>query len=148
MVTTRRQSGKLPPPLTVLSTNDVETSEDEDAFGGYESSTDVTDSDDDDFDTKHPGAEFLFGCSAQISLRVNSTGRKGRPPAKRAKPNETPSKTAAKVKNKGTDLSGIVDIPLDVLFEVCCVKFMYNSSTDDSALRRYLAACPLTTCST
>jgi hypothetical protein len=65
MVATRRQSGKLLPPLTAPSTGDVETSDEEDPFGGYESSTDESDSSDDDFAVKRAGADFLFRCSVK-----------------------------------------------------------------------------------
>ena len=65
MVATRRQSGKLPPPLTAPSTGDVETSDEEDPFGGYDSSTDESDSSDDDFAVKPAGAALLFRCSVK-----------------------------------------------------------------------------------
>jgi hypothetical protein len=68
MVATRRQSGKLPPPLIVPSTGDVETSDEEDPFGGYESSTDGSDSSDDDFAVKRSGMALLFRCSAKMLI--------------------------------------------------------------------------------
>ena|ERR1700691_2735580 len=126
MVTTRRQSGKLPPPLFTASANEVKDLEEEDDFGGYESPrTDTTDSDD-DFAAKPSGELQSVGCS---SVDIDySAASKGRRPSKRAKIDGTSSKKTAKSKKNGSDLSCIVDMPLDILFEVCRVEFCSRSS--------------------
>jgi hypothetical protein len=57
MVTTRRQSGRLPAPLVAASPNEAD--EDEDDFGGYESPMSDSTDNDDDFTYKSSG-EYLF----------------------------------------------------------------------------------------
>lgn len=68
MVATRRQSGKLPPPLTAPSTGDVESSDEDDPFAGYESLTDGSDSSDDDFAVKRTGTNLLFRCFIKMLI--------------------------------------------------------------------------------
>ena len=127
MVTTRRQSGKLPPPLVTASANEVKDLEEGDDFGGYESPrTDTTDSDD-DFAAKPSGELQSVGCS---SVNIDySAASKGRRSLKRAKVNETyPKKTSTTRKRTRANLISITDMPLDILFEVCHARFYLMSA--------------------
>ena len=51
--------------------------------------------------------------------------KKSRPSTKRAKTKDTLPRKTAKKKAKGSDLSCIVDMPLDILFEVCVASNTY-----------------------
>ena len=52
--------------------------------------------------------------------------KKGRPSTKRAKTKDTLPRKTAKGKAKKADLSCIVDMPLDILFEVCVASNTYD----------------------
>jgi hypothetical protein len=116
MVVTRRQSGNLLAPLAAALSpaSGDDSSEEEDAFGGYESDTmDESDGVDDFISGKKPLMAVVF---QMPTLTCQFPASKSRPAAKRAK---TKNKSSRKsMKGKGANLSRIVNMPLDILFEV------------------------------
>jgi len=121
MVTTR-QSGKLPPPLVAPSANGVKDLGEGDDFGEYESpGPDITDSYDD--------------------FAAKPSASKGRRPSKRAKTDGTFPKKTAKSRKNSADLSCIVDMPLDILFEIferVAPSDLLNLSRTNMMLRKTL----------
>ena len=61
MVSTRRQSGKLPLPLPAAPADDGTSSDEEDVTDGYTSP--ATNTDDDDFTSKRYSGNFYSTCS-------------------------------------------------------------------------------------
>jgi hypothetical protein len=124
MVSTRRQSGKLPLPLAAAPADDGTSSDEEDDIDGY--SSPETNTDDDDFARKRYSGNSLFHLNLQMLIYSECTAKKGRLSTKRAKTKDTLPRKTAKRKAKGVDLSRIVDMPLDILFEVYVASNTYD----------------------